>query len=105
MFLRSKLLPVLAGPILFSLILLTGPYEGMSVSANAVLASTIWIALWWITEAIPIPVTSLLPLILFPLTGALDIETTGASFGNKIIFLFLSLLPYCRSVQILLENS
>jgi len=73
----------------FLLIMYTGPYQGMSPQALAVLASTAWIAIWWITEAIPIPVTSLLPLVLFPLSGGLDLVTAGAAFGNKIIFLYL----------------
>lgn len=84
-----KSITLILGPLSFLLIMLTGPYDGMSHEALAVLASTCWIAIWWITEAIPIPVTSLLPLVLFPLTGALDLTTTGAAFGNKIIFLYL----------------
>ena len=84
-----KKLALIAGPLAFLLILLTGPYEGMSQEALAVLASTTWIAIWWISEAIPIPVTSLLPLVLFPLTGGLDLASAGAAFGNKIIFLYL----------------
>ena len=54
-----------------------------------VLASTLWIATWWITEAIPIPVTSLLPLILFPLTNALNVQTVTKSYGDPIIFLYV----------------
>ena len=84
-----KKLALVAGPLAFLIILLTGPYQGMSQEALAVLASTAWIAIWWISEAIPIPVTSLLPLVLFPLTGGLDLASTGAAFGNKIIFLYL----------------
>jgi len=60
----------------------------MSPQANAVLASTLWIAIWWITEAIPIAVTALLPIILFPLTGGLGLSETTASFGHKYIFLY-----------------
>lgn len=86
---KEKLAFIILGPLIFTIILLTGPYDGMSVEAHAVLASTSWIALWWITEAVPIPVTSLLPLVLFPLTGGLDMKTAGAAFGNEIIFLFL----------------
>ena len=86
---KRKNIALILGPLSFLLIMITGPYEGMSQEALAVLASTTWIAIWWITEAIPIPVTSLLPLVLFPLTGGLGLETTGAAFGNKIIFLYL----------------
>lgn len=61
----------------------------MSKEANAVLACTFWVAIWWITETIPIAVTSLLPIILFPLTGALSLSATTASFGHKYIFLYV----------------
>src|SRR5699024_976996 len=50
---------------------------------------TAWIATWWITEAIPIPVTALLPIILFPSFGALEGDEVFSSYGNDIIFLFL----------------
>ncbi|MBA4538726.1 DASS family sodium-coupled anion symporter [Bacillus aquiflavi] len=76
------------GPILFLIILFGLSPEGMSKEALAVLASTVWIATWWITEAIPIPVTSLLPIILFPLTGAATEGITNA-YGDSTIFLFL----------------
>lgn len=80
---------LLLGPFLFLAILLLFHPEGLSPEANAVLACTAWIAIWWITEAIPIEVTALLPIILFPLTGALGLSQTAASFGHKYIFLYL----------------
>jgi sodium-dependent dicarboxylate transporter 2/3/5 len=61
----------------------------VSDEANAVLASTVWIAVWWITEAIPISVTSLLPIILFPLSGALSLTETSSSFGHRFVFLYM----------------
>ena len=66
-----------------------GPPNGMSSAAFMVLASTFWVAIWWITEVVPIPVTSLLPIILFPLTGALDVTTTAEAYASPIIFLFV----------------
>ncbi len=51
-----------------------------------VLCVTIWMALWWVTEAVPIAVTALLPILLFPVTGALDINTTTAAYGDKYVF-------------------
>lgn len=80
---------LIAGPVLFILTLLFISPEGLSQQGLAVLASTIWIAVWWMTEAIPIPVTSLLPIILFPLTNGLDIEATTSSYGDDTIFLFM----------------
>jgi len=54
-----------------------------------VLATTLWVATWWVTEAIPIPATSLLPIFLLPVTGALDSGTVTSAYGDDIIFLFL----------------
>lgn len=85
----SKIVPLIGGPIIFLLILLFLEAEGLSKEANAVLASTLWIAIWWIFEVIPISVTALLPIILFPLTGALEIGETTSSYGHKYVFLYL----------------
>lgn len=63
--------------------------EGMGLESQAVLACTLWIACWWILEPIPIPATSLLPIILLPLSGAIDLPATTASYGNPVVFLFL----------------
>ncbi len=77
------------GPFLFAVTLLFFDPEGLSFEGRAVLATTLWIACWWITEAVPIPATSLLPIVLLPLTGALDSATVTSSYGDDIIFLFL----------------
>jgi len=86
---NAKNIGLFLGPILFILIRLVIEVEGLSDEANAILASTLWIATWWITEAIPIAVTSLLPIILFPLSGGLSISETSSSFGHRYIFLYL----------------
>lgn len=80
---------LIAGPLLFVLILFFFKPEGLSTAGVAMLASTVWIAVWWITEAIPIEVTSLLPVVLFPLTGALSLSDTTSSYGHKYIFLYI----------------
>ena len=46
-------------------------------------------AVWWITEAIPIAATALVPLVLFPLLGILPIQATASPYANPVIFLFL----------------
>lgn len=86
---KNKLIPLLLGPAVFLLMELLGPPSTMNESAFQVLCVTAWIAIWWITEAIPIAVTALLPIVLFPLTGALSLSETTASFGHKYIFLYL----------------
>ena len=80
---------LILGPSLFIIILLYFKPKGLSTEGIAVLASTAWIAVWWITEAIPIAVTALLPIVLFPLSGALDVPTTTSAFGHKYVFLYL----------------
>jgi sodium-dependent dicarboxylate transporter 2/3/5 len=86
---NRKAYAILAGPLAFILIILFFHPEGLSKEANAVLASTVWIAIWWITEAISIFATSLLPIVLFPLFGGLDLARTTASYGHHYIFLYM----------------
>ena len=89
MSITPKNIGLVSGPLAFILILLFFHPEGLNPRANAILASTIWIAIWWVTEAIPIAVTALLPIILFPLTGGLGLSDTTASFGHKYVFLYV----------------
>lgn len=76
------------GPLLF-LIFLKLPMENLSPEGQAIMASTLWVAYWWITEAAELPVTSLLPIVLFPLSGGLSITETTTAYGSPFIFLFL----------------
>ncbi len=79
---------LILGPILFILILLLR-IEGLSPEGKSILAGTAWIVVWWITEAIPLAVTSLLPVILFPLTGGMDISSTTTTYMSPMIMLFM----------------
>jgi len=76
------------GPSVFVLFFSFSPLD-IAPSANAALASTLWIAIWWVTEAIPIPATSLLPIVLFPLTGVVDVAAATAPYADPIVFLLL----------------
>jgi sodium-dependent dicarboxylate transporter 2/3/5 len=60
------------------------PAEGWRMAAVAAL-----MAVWWVTEAIPIPATALVPLVLFPLLGVLRMPDAAAPYANEIIFLFM----------------
>lgn len=84
-----QLVGLILGPLLFALIMIFFNPADLPTEAKAILASTAWIATWWITEAIPIPATSLLPIILFPLAGGLDVGATTSAYGNDTIFLFM----------------
>jgi len=86
---KAQAVGLVLGPFLFALTILFFQPDGLAYEGRAVLAITLWIATWWITEAIPIPATSLLPLVLLPVTGALDSATVTSAYGDDIIFLFL----------------
>lgn len=87
--LQPQKIGLIMGPLSFLLVNFFVQLDGLSPAGHAILASTLWIAIWWITEAIPIAMTSLLPIILFPLTGGLSLSETTASFGHKYIFLYI----------------
>ncbi len=82
-----KKIGLIIGPILF-LVLVNLPVILISDIADNVIAVAVWMIIWWITEAVSISVTALLPLIVFPLVGILDLKTVSQNYGNPIVFLF-----------------
>ena len=85
----KKKIGLILGPLTFFVFLIFGQFEGLSNSGQSVLASTLWIAIWWVTETIPIAATALLPIILFPLSQGMELPTTTESYGHKYVFLYL----------------
>ena len=83
----SKKIGLLLAPILF-LIITNLPFQLVSETGDQVIAVAVWMVIWWITEAVHIAVTALLPLILFPLLGVMNAGDVGANYGSPIIFLF-----------------
>lgn len=79
----------LLGPLVFVGILLCPAPEGLAPSAQRLLAVTLWMAIWWVTQAIPIAATSLLPLALFPLMGIQSAKTVSQSYLGDSSFLYL----------------
>lgn len=63
--------------------------EGLSPEAWRTAAITFLVAIWWMTEPIPIPVTSLLPIVLFPLLGVGSVSLNAAAYAHPMIFLFM----------------
>jgi sodium-dependent dicarboxylate transporter 2/3/5 len=77
-----------------------GPLAGLSIlffmdlnpekhSTTAMLSVAAWMAIWWITEVIPLAATSLLPVVLFPILGIMDGKAVSSIYFNHIIFLFI----------------
>ena len=88
------LIPAAALATLLMVDLAPGHPEVTRMAAVAIL-----MAGWWITEAIPIPITSLLPIALFPLLGILDGRTTAATYFNHLIFLFIGGFLFAIAMQ------
>lgn len=77
------------GPLLLLLCILTEPPAGLSETAWLTVGMAALMAVWWSTEAIPIPATSLLPILLIPVLGIDTLEKATAPYANATIFLFL----------------
>lgn len=77
------------GPVLFLLVLLAPTPADMSQSAQAVAAVVVLMATWWISEAIPIAATALVPVVLFPLLDVTSASEVTRAYGHHLIFLFL----------------
>ncbi len=77
------------GPVLAALVLVLPPAEGISLEAWRGIAMALWMATWWSTEAIPVPATSLIPLIFLPLFGITSPDQAARPYGDDVIFLLL----------------
>ncbi len=77
------------GVALFAATFLLEPPEGMSQPAWRVVGLAFWMATWWISEAMPLPVTALLPLTVMPLLGIMPLRKAAGNFAAELIFLFL----------------
>ena len=86
---KTKFIGLIIGIIfLIATCLLPSP-ESLNNKAWLTLGVAILMATWWLTEAIPLPATGLLPLVLFPLLGISSIKDTAQAFSHPIIFLFM----------------
>lgn len=77
------------GPVVFLIMLLLPAPDGLAFEAWAVAGVVVFMAIWWVTEAIPIPVTALLPIILFPILEIGSVAEATRPFANPLIYLFM----------------
>lgn len=85
----GRLIGLLVGPAMFLAALSLSPPEGLSAQGWAVAAVGVWMAIWWVTEAVPVPATALLPIILFPLLGIARTDAVAQTYMSGTIFLVL----------------
>ena len=90
---------MILAPLGFLLILLVPSPEGMSIEAQRVAAVAYAMATLWICETIPIAITSLLPIVLFPALGIMPTSQATAPYGNHLIFLFMGGFIIALSMQ------
>lgn len=86
---KIRLAGLVGGPVLAVFVLLSPSPGGMPDTAWNMVAITVWMVLWWLSEAVPLPSTALLPIILMPVLGVQEIGPTAASYAHPLIFLFL----------------
>lgn len=80
---------LLLGAAIFVAVLLLPPPADLGVGGQRVLATAALMATWWMTEALPIPVTALLPVLLFPLFDLMSVRDAAAPYAHDLVFLFL----------------
>ena len=80
---------LLLGPLLSILILLLPAPETMAPAAQHLAAIALLMATWWISEALPIAATALLPIVLFPLLDVMPLGQATSAYANPMVYLFL----------------
>jgi hypothetical protein len=105
---RVHAIGLVGGPVLALLAYFALPVEYADVAGKAVplghatratLAMMVWMATWWLTEAVEIEVTSLLPIVAFPLLGIMPLGKTTANYGADVIYLFLGGFVLALAIQ------
>lgn len=80
---------LIAGPIAFALLLVLPFPASVPAAAHRTAAVALLMAIWWMSEALPLAATALLPLALFPALGVLSPAESAQPYANSVIFLFL----------------
>lgn len=90
---------VLLGPLLCAVVCLCVSFEGVGTASRNMLAVMAWIFTWWLTEAVPMPVTSMSPLFLFPLFGIAAADDVAKSYMDDVIALVLGSFILALAVE------
>ena len=85
---KRRTIGLYGGPLLAIITYMT-PFSDLTVEAHKLLAIMVLVAIWWITEPVPIPVTSLIGPTLAVITGVVKVGVAFAAFANPMIFLFM----------------
>lgn len=86
---NAKQIGIALGPLLFTILLIIPPPGGLEPAAWKAIAMAAWMLTWFITEALPLPVTALLPMVLQPFLGLAKVKEAMAPYSDPIIYLFM----------------
>lgn len=78
-----------AGPLAFMLLRFLLPASVFTHQISAIIGLGAWMLIWWVTEPIPIPMTSLLPLVILPALGLASMKEAAQPYGDPVIYLFM----------------
>jgi solute carrier family 13 (sodium-dependent dicarboxylate transporter), member 2/3/5 len=90
---------LIVGPAVAGALLLAGPPEGLTANAWAAIALLALVVVWWVTEAIPVAATSLLPLVGLPLVAGVKPLAAAAPYADPVIFLFIGGFMLAAAVE------
>ena len=96
---HNKNLAMPMGPLLGFFVGLISIYQGLDIVVGITLWITIWTATWWVFEAVPIPVASLVPLSMLPLFGVLSSKQVAQAYGHKLVLLLLGGFLLSRAME------
>ena len=96
---KKNKLALAAGPVFGFVVGLVSIALGLDIVAGITLWITVWTASWWVFEAVPIPVASLVPLSLLPLFGVLDSKQVAQAYGHKLVLLLLGGFLLSRAME------
>ncbi|MFC1536017.1 SLC13 family permease [Candidatus Neomarinimicrobiota bacterium] len=86
---KSDIFKLIAGPLFAFLFYILFDLDPQNPLVTTTAAIAIWMAFWWITEAVPLAVTALLPIVLYPTLGVMSGKSVAPIYFNHIIFLFI----------------
>lgn len=97
---RYQNIGLVLGPVIFVFMMMFDSSQTVMLKeAWRVAGVGLWMATWWATEAIPVPVTAFLPIVTFPFLGISNITDTTSAYANPIIYLFLGAFILALAVE------
>lgn len=95
-----KNIGIVLGVLLFIVIQFLLAPDGMSDGAKAAAGVVVLMSVWWITEAVPVYVTALVPLVLFPVFDVLSAAETSSNYGHNYVLMFLAIFFLAKAIEV-----